>query len=170
MGAAISFAPGDESVDPCSAVTASDQIIQEVETAVKEKTTAITAMYEGIDLTSRGARFEPVFFLVRRTIIAALLVYLPSSPLVASLGCFSTSLAMLAYSITVRPYKNGMINNLAIANELALAVFILLVFFGDAMHGYVLIAFMMIVIFANLTGMLGTAFLNFASASQQPKS
>ena len=157
-------------MDPCGTVTASDQIVQEAETAAKEKTTAITAMYEGIDLTNRGARFEPVLFLVRRTVVAALLVYLPSSPLVATLGCFCTTLAMLAYSITVRPYKNGMVNNLSIANELALAVFILLVFFGDAMHGYVLIAFMMIVIFANLTGMLGTAFLNFASASQQPKS
>ena len=157
-------------MDPCGTVTASDQIVQEAETAAKEKTTAITAMYDGIDLTSRGARFEPVFFLMRRTVIAALLVYLPRSPLLASLGCFCTTLAMLAYSITVRPYKNGMVNNLAIANELALAVFILLVFFGDAMHGYVLIAFMMIVIFANLTGMLGTVLLNLSSARQQPKS
>ena len=34
------------------------------------------ALYEGIDMTSRGARFEPVLFLMRRTMIAALLVYL----------------------------------------------------------------------------------------------
>lgn len=71
---------------------------------------------------------------------------------------------MLAYSTVVRPYKNGVVNNLAIANEIFLTVFILLVFFGGVMHGFVLIAFIMLVIFSNLIGMLGTAFLDIQSA------
>ena len=35
-------------------------------------------LYEAIDLGKRGAAFEPVLFLIRRTILAAMLVLMPS--------------------------------------------------------------------------------------------
>ena len=129
--------------------------------ANKEETTAMAALFEGIDVTSRVAHFEPVLFLMRRTVVAALLVYLPGSPLAASLGLFCTTLAMLAFTAAVRPYKERAANNLAIVNELFIGVFILLVLNGDTMHGFVLIAFIVLVVFVNLTSMIGTAYLNF---------
>ena len=74
-----------------------------------------------------GASFEPLFFLMRRTLVAAMLVFLPSYPLIAASALLISTVAMLTYMITVKPYIEASDNNLAIMNEVFVALFVCLV-------------------------------------------
>lgn len=56
-----------------------------------------------------------------------MLVFLPSYPLIAASALLISTVAMLTYMITVKPYIEASDNNLAIMNEVFVALFVCLV-------------------------------------------
>ena len=138
-----------------------------------EQAVAVSKMHlersktEGMEMTSH---LEPLMFLLRRTLVAALLVYLPGEPLIASLALLATTLVMLVFNVVMRPFKNAADNNLAIANEALLAIFIgiiggssLATTVSDEKFGFALIAFVMMAVFANVVVLMGNACLQIKS-------
>lgn len=147
------------------------------ENAINNSRTTVSksgAIYEGIDTSRASAKLEPLLFLFRRTVVAAGLVYFPPSAGLAGTVLILTTLAMLVYLAIVKPYKEAVSNNIAIANEVFLLIFTILLFNVEAMHGFALIAFVMLAIFANVVAMMGSACLHIASirssGSQGPQS
>ena len=99
--------------------------------------------------------------MLRRTVVAALLVYLTNEPLIATCAILTTTLAMLTYTTVVKPYKELTANNMAIANEVVLVLFTSGVFGAQYLHtdeklGWALITFVLFAISANVIAMLST--------------
>ena len=125
----------------------------------------LETLFEGINLSKTGAKYEPLLFLLRRSLVAALLVFLTDKPMVATIALLAITLVMFVYNIVVRPYKYASVNCIAIANEVFLAVFICLVYAlpylsAASMLGWALIIFVVLIIYANVMVMMGNAWLH----------
>jgi len=76
-------------------------------------------VFAGLKLNTEhnSALVELLLFLLRRTIFAAVVVFLPEAPLVAAMIMLATSLCVLAFTIVEQPWKDPAINKLAVINE-----------------------------------------------------
>ena len=126
-------------------------------------------LYDDVDAARCAARLEPIIFLIRRSVIAALIVYLPGLPFAAMIGLVCTAIATLIYHSITCPYAEDSANMLFVANEITIAVFAVLVYFGAYLPGPVLIAAFIIPILANLITSLACSLrCSFSSRSLGP--
>jgi len=159
------------SEDTWSPKTTSTEIVRIKDSDTVNKRFA--TLYEGLDMTKRGAQLEPLLFFVRRTIIAALVVLMPTQQLIAASVLIVTTVAMLAYYLLVKPYQDAAMNKMAVANEIFLAVFtatLLVVSLNDArdvMLGWGIIALVLLIVSSNVIFILVKACSQACSGKQE---
>lgn len=114
---------------------------------------------------------------MRRTIFAALVVLMPSMPLISAAALLFTTVAMLTYYLVVKPYQETTMNKMAVANEIFLALFtVILVTTSmvderDIMLGWGIIALVLLIVHSNVMFILGQAYLHIqtlCNRKQQP--
>ena len=94
--------------------------------------TRISALYEDLNIRSRGALLFNAFFLLRRQLFVLTCIFLREWPFVQIIILFYQSKFMLIYLGVVRPYAHSYINTLEKFNEgTILAVTYHLLVFSD---------------------------------------
>jgi len=126
---------------------------------------SFATLFNYLHKNSRSAQLEPVFFLARRILFAALLVFSPEKPLFVSFVLICSSLATLAYLIMVRPYNSCIANRVAIINEMMFAVFIVLIFVTTQVNmssllGYTVVGYIVFSIIANLVALFANLYVD----------
>lgn len=119
-------------------------------------------LYAGLNIRRPGAALEPVLFVARRIVLAALLVLVQGEPLIAGGAILLISIALVAYTAVIRPFEDAATNKMAMLNETLLATCVTFVvaveFFAsetNAMVGWALIALVSFVVLCNVCFMLG---------------
>lgn len=88
-----------------------------------------STLFAGLKLNTEhnSAIFEPLLFLLRRTIFAAVIVFMPNAPLVGTMIMLVFSLGVLAFLVSEKPWIDPAVNKMAIINELFFHVFLVVV-------------------------------------------
>lgn len=86
-------------------------------------------IFNGLKLNTAhsSAVTQPLAFMIRRLVYAALIVFMPHLPQVATIALLSICMFMLAFSLSEKQWKQPEIQKLAIANEVFLYVLLVLV-------------------------------------------
>ena len=103
--------------------------------------------------------------MIRRLIYAALIVFIPHLSQIATMILLVTCLAILAFTLTEKPWSTPEMNKLALANETLLYVLIILILASPSLTtdtgrealGWVIIAVVTLAIHTNLAVMLAQA-------------
>lgn len=121
-------------------------------------------VFSGLKLNTahNSAIVEPVIFMLRRLIYAALIVFMPHMPHIATLVLLGVCFATLAFTIVEKPWSAPEINKLAITNEALLYLLIVLIMASPCLvteterqvFSWVIIAVVTLTIHVNLTVMV----------------
>ena len=126
-------------------------------------------IFEGLKLNTahNSAVMQPLAFMLRRILYAALIVFIPHLPQVATIALISACVLMLAFSVNERQWKDVEMQNLAVANEAFFYTLLVLVLAASCMTktdsmqssilGWTMIAVVTLAIFVNLTVMMVNA-------------
>lgn len=85
-------------------------------------------IFSGLKLNTahNSAVMEPLSFMIRRIIYAALIVFTPHLPQVATLALTSICVVMMVYSCNEKQWKEQSMQTLAVANEVFLYALLVL--------------------------------------------
>lgn len=120
-------------------------------------------IFDGLKLNTahNSAVMQPLTFMVRRIIYAALIVFIPHMPQVATIALISMCVLMLAFSLNEKQWKDAEVQNLAIANEAFFYTLLVLVLCSSLLNstnsvessylGWSMIGVVTLAIFVNLT-------------------
>jgi hypothetical protein len=75
------------------------------------------SVLEGLDKTKKSIIFYPVFFMIRRTIIAWQAIFIKNAFTFQMITNITMSLIQLIYLLTVKPFENQLNQNLELLNE-----------------------------------------------------
>lgn len=120
-----------EAADPNA--TAMMQIQKEVQLMLKLEDLVQTSpryetIFSGLKLNTahNSAVMEPLSFMIRRIIYAALIVFMPKLPQVVTLALTSICVIMMVYSCNEKQWKEQSMQTLAIINEAFLYMLLIL--------------------------------------------
>jgi len=127
-------------------------------------------VFDGLKLNTEhnSAVVEPLLFLLRRTIFATVIVFLPNAPLVAAMIMLVASVCVLAFTIVEQPWKDPAHNMMAIINEVFVHGFLVVVLAcasiehldsqSNSWLGWAIIALICLVVHTNLLFMIAKAY------------
>lgn len=123
-----------------------------------------STIFLGLKLNTphNSAIIENFTFMIRRLIYAALIVFMPHLPQIATMTLLIVCLIVLIFNLTEKPWTAPEMNKLAFANEALLYVLIVLIIAspslsteaGHEVLGWFIIGVVTLVIHINLTAML----------------
>lgn len=129
-------------------------------------------IFSGLKLNTahNSALTEPIAFMIRRTIFAALIVFMPHMPQVATMALLVVCLAIFAMNLAEQPWKDTNDSKLALFNEAVLyVVIVFLLGCASISHvdasenkylGWVFIFIVCLAIHANLCVILASSYQN----------
>lgn len=88
----------------------------------------IATLFEGLKLNSEhnSAVVYPLLYMVSRVVYALSIVYLSNTPQVATLIVLSCTILLICFTLHERQFKDSMMNNLAIINDVLLYLVLVL--------------------------------------------
>lgn len=126
-----------------------------------------STIFFGLKLNTphNSAIIETFTFMIRRLIYAALIVFMPHLPQIATMTLLIVCLIVLIFNLTEKPWMTPEINKLALANETLLYLLIVLIIASPSLSseaghealGWAIIGVVTLIIHTNLAVMLAEA-------------
>lgn len=133
-----------------------------------------STVFSGLRLNTvhNSAITEPLFFLIRRLVFAAAIIFMQSSPQLASLILIVMSILITIFTVVEKPWKEAELNYLVIANEAFLYSLLLLLLVSNNVQkdstwdldtlGVVMIVIVTLCIQVNLAVVMAKAYQHMA--------